>query len=114
MTDFKKYLPSDEKMDRARVEAALLREALGPDSDDNEPIRTLIRAAVERAVADERARHAREIEQLRRHVSLAALYLSRLTNCSKCMTKIEHPDEIYRIGNYITAALAALDGEDEK
>lgn len=106
MTDFTKYLPSDDALLSAF--RATLARALDRSLDESvaaEPLRALIRAAVERAVADERARHAHEIERARsllrslvEHKEIAGRSLVRLSTS-------------YRLAE---AALAALDGEEEQ
>jgi len=64
--DLKKYLPSDEEVLEAFYASDRLWDEYLEKEDDDihwlDPIDTVVLAAVERAVADERARHAREIE----------------------------------------------------
>lgn len=107
--DLKKYLPSeDEVLDALYASDRLWDEYLEKEDDDIhwlDPIDTVVLAAVERAVADERASHAREIKRAR---SLLASLVQHEEIVAGSAVRLSTS---YKLAK---AALAALDGEEEK
>lgn len=108
MSDFTKYLPSDEDVLMAfDLSDQAWEEHLEGELDNGDwldPIRALVLAAVQRAVADERARHAREIERAR---SLLASLVEHEEVVGGSLVRLSTS---YRLAK---SALAALDGEEQ-
>lgn len=127
MTDFTKYLPSDEEIGTAwRVGARLIwNEQLQPVirfDPEQSSLRALILAAVQRAVAEETfAMKQRAIECAARSADMETRHAREIDRARSLLKSLVEHEEIvggslvqlstsYRLAK---AALAALDGEDE-
>lgn len=87
MSDQPKWLPSDEEIVDSLFACGCDMNVHDPNP---EPIRALIRAAVEKALAEHEAHHAREIEKARLEARIEELDNATCTVCQGCAEGIDY------------------------